>query len=413
MGSIEPEKAHAELGASKSERWMECPGSIVLERPIPEEPDSPYAIEGTTAHGLLEEMLQAPPKERIFIRRRHEMKHPLDMVEHVVDTAKIIDGMRKEAVGNAEFFCEQRVDSSPFTREGQFGTLDAAIVSLFDRLTVIDFKYGAGYAVNPEGKDGKGNPQLAYYALAVAYQYDFAFSDVELVVIQPRAYHESGQTIRRFTMSMKELKAWDKRFKTAAMDVATCEEEFAQTDKVHPDWINDGPWCKFCRAALICPKFNAPGKKAGVVISPFGKLVTPEVEAGNELAIMLDATDRLELWIEKVRSKAFAILMGGGKVGGYKLVKKKAVRKWTPKAEEILAEYGYEDQLYEQKMLTPAAFEKTFGNKKNGQWLMEMVTVKKSSGLTLVKEEDKRTAERRGAEAIFGVKPKVPKKKGN
>jgi len=413
MGTVEPEKAHAELGASKSERWMECPGSIILERSMPDGPDSPYAIEGTTAHGLLEEMLQAPRKERPDIRRRHEKKYPLDMVEHVVDTVKIIDSMRKEAVGNPEFFCEQRVDSSPFTRPGQFGTLDAAIVSLFDRLTVIDFKYGAGYAVNPEGKDGKGNPQLAYYALAVAYQYDFAFSEVELVVIQPRAYHESGNTIRRFVMSMKELRAWDQRFKTAAMDVTTCEEEFESTGKVHPDWINDGPWCKFCKAALVCPKFNAPGKKAGVVISPLGKLVTPEVKAGKELAVMLDAVDRLELWIEKVRSKAFAVLMSGGEVDGYKLVNKKAVRKWAPKAEEILAEHGYEDWLYEQKMKTPAAFEKMFDNKKNGQWLMELATVKESSGLTLVKEEDKRTAERRGAEAIFGVKPKITKKKGN
>ena len=38
-----PEKAHAELGASVSSRWMNCPGSIQLARRFPQQESSVFA----------------------------------------------------------------------------------------------------------------------------------------------------------------------------------------------------------------------------------------------------------------------------------------------------------------------------------------------------------------------------------
>ena len=47
------ETAHSELGPSSSERWLNCPGSVLLIRDL-EKPDSIYAAEGNAAHELSE-----------------------------------------------------------------------------------------------------------------------------------------------------------------------------------------------------------------------------------------------------------------------------------------------------------------------------------------------------------------------
>ena len=44
---------HAKLSASGSNRWINCPGSIVLERSF-EEKESEYAEEGRLAHSVAE-----------------------------------------------------------------------------------------------------------------------------------------------------------------------------------------------------------------------------------------------------------------------------------------------------------------------------------------------------------------------
>ena len=47
---------HAVLSPSASHRWLACPGSIEANRDKPYE-ENKYAIEGTTAHALLEASL--------------------------------------------------------------------------------------------------------------------------------------------------------------------------------------------------------------------------------------------------------------------------------------------------------------------------------------------------------------------
>ena len=53
-----PPGEHAELGASKADQWMNCPGSIVLSKGA-ERKSSTYADEGTAAHKLLQLALEA------------------------------------------------------------------------------------------------------------------------------------------------------------------------------------------------------------------------------------------------------------------------------------------------------------------------------------------------------------------
>ena len=47
---------HAKLSPSAAERWMTCPGSVVLSGGMPED-ESKYASEGTRAHAFAERWL--------------------------------------------------------------------------------------------------------------------------------------------------------------------------------------------------------------------------------------------------------------------------------------------------------------------------------------------------------------------
>ena len=54
--------SHALLAPSSAHRWIECPGSVVLSKDIPET-TSEYAEEGTFAHAVAAHCLNNPDFE--------------------------------------------------------------------------------------------------------------------------------------------------------------------------------------------------------------------------------------------------------------------------------------------------------------------------------------------------------------
>lgn len=377
-------KAHAEFSASGSERWLNCPASINLCKLAPEAPESEYAAEGTRAHECLEAMLKSNDG---YNRGNLIKKYGLEMVEYAEDAAEWIIG---QAGHDNELITETKVDASPFTCDEQFGTLDFAIIRDFGRLTVGDYKYGAGVAVDPTDENGDCNPQLAYYALGLSYQHDHNFSEVELVVIQPRAFHQSGETIRTAVFSIEQLLAWGEKFKAG---VVRCKSEAPQ--------YKSGKWCRFCKAAVICPELKDNSlKQAQIDFSDETALVIPEPSTMTipNLGRALDASLKLEAFIDALRKHAEFVLSSGGKIDGWKLVEKRSPRRWADKEKstaEAKEKFG-EKAFTEPELLSPAQLEKAIGKKGvwsdrvNG-WIDNNVTTK-SSGLTLVEESDKRPA---------------------
>lgn len=382
------EKAHAEYSASAAARWLHCPGSMALSKKAPEQKSSRYAAEGTKAHDCLEYILSGFNRYKNLDATVRMVTHATnngrgwtgEMIEHAVNAAYwVLD----ELVYNpGELLVETKVDTSPFICAGQFGTLDIAIVREFGRLTIADYKYGAGAIVEPEG-DGDGNEQLICYALGLSHQYHHNFSEVELVVIQPRAWHESGETIRRAVFPMNEFLKWEDRFKAGYR---------ATLDPLAP--LNAGGWCKFCPAALICPEIKERGAlEAQVVFGKAGDIESlPEPRMVNlpDLGTILNGCVKLEAWIKKVREHADNILQQGGQVDGWKLVQKRSTRKWLNE-DEITQEaknlWGAK-VFTEPKLLSPAQLEKVTKAK---EWVAER-TSSTSSGTTLVTNADKREA---------------------
>lgn len=369
------DKDHAEFSASGSHRWLSCPGSHELSKQAPVQAESRYAAEGTQAHACLEFLLKNRTRLDAAVISAGK-RYTADMVKYAKEAVDWILG--QEA---GEILSETRVDSSLFTCNGQFGTLDAAIVREFGRLTVIDYKYGAGIPVDPALEDGTANSQLVYYALGLFIMYEgHNFTDVELVVIQPRAWHPSGETTRTHIMSVPELLSWKDTFRNGVM---------ATSDPNAP--LAAGSWCKFCTAATICPELKDESLRAAQIEfdDDTGLMVIPEalpVKIPN-LGKVLTACDKLEAWIAVVRQHAQGLLERGEEVPGWKLVQKRATRKWKNDA-AVITRFG-EKAYAPRKVLSPAQLEKTI--KSAAEWTKANTTAE-SSGLTLVDSSDKRPA---------------------
>lgn len=388
-------KAHAEFGASSSERWLRCPGSIALSRGIPDKGENRYSIEGTQAHSCFEFLL----KNRANITAAGNMalkNYPAEMVQHGLTAVRWIE--EQLAIDPGEVLCETRVDSSSFTCGGQFGTLDASIVREFGRLTVIDYKYGAGIVREPGGHDGEGDSQLVYYGLGISELYNHNFSEVELVIIQPRAYHESGETIRSAIISMEAFLAWRDKFKRG---VSACQDPLAP--------LIAGPWCKntFCKAALVCPELKENAFKEAQIVFDDGVLESvpePKLVKLPDLGTILNAVEKLKIWIENVEEHAYHVLNTGGTIPGYKLVAKRSIRKWINEDQaknEAVKIFG-RAALTDPELKSPAQLEKAFG--KNAKAWVEQRTSAESSGTVMAKESDKRPAVK-PIEKVFDALP--------
>jgi hypothetical protein len=261
------------------------------------------------------------------------------------------------------------------------GTLDYAWVDEWGLLVVIDFKYGYGL-VEPYDADAKAeNEQLMCYALSVAHKFDFEFEAVKLAIIQPRSYTENGEITSEHTTTIKKLRDFEKKYAGA---IAASKKKDAP--------IKGGDWCKYCPAETICPEVSTNAmQKAGVLfdIKSAEVLATPDPKAlsAKQLPQILDACDQLESWISAVRDHAFLLAQRGEKVAGRKLVQKRSTRSWLPEA-EAKAKKLFGAKAYRTEFLSPAQLEKELG--KDAKDFTGKFTSNVSSGVTLVKESDKR-----------------------
>ena len=372
MKQTPSEKQHAVFSASGSSRWVNCPASIKLSEDAPPQTESPYAREGTDAHFCLESILKAP-KNRFGVEARLRSQYPEEMVDHAAQAADWILNEQKSLGG--DLLVETKVDASAFTREGEFGTLDAAIVNLFDTLHVIDFKYG----VNPV--DPISNPQMIYYALALSHAADHNFEKVKLTIYQPRAGY--GEPVQTWATDIHTLAFWAQKFKAAVKVALGPNPPFKAGDH-----------CKYCPAKSICPEISTKAfKEAALDFEPVIEgqdLVVAKGLPAERIGKILSAADSIETYLAEVRAQAFARLQAGEKIPGWKLVPKRASRKWAnPEKTEKEALKAFGEMAFDRSLKSPAQLEKMAADAP--KWV-EKRCVSISSGDTLAPETDSREA---------------------
>lgn len=246
------ERAHSKLSASGAERWFNCPGSVELSEGQPDK-SSPWALEGTQAHEVLEAIMVA-----ILGRAPFKDEHPDDMLTHGYNAARFILNIHDKLPGS-EVLVETRIKLD-FIHPEMFGTFDGAVIDHFGTLHVFDYKYGAGHFVSA-GSAQKPNYQMLFYGIGLAHRYQWNFKRVRLWIIQPRVKGYDGPVY--WELTTEALKSYVDVFRAAVERVEKFPEKYVE-----------GSWCHWCKAKAICPlKLQARNDKAQLVFKfePKGK----------------------------------------------------------------------------------------------------------------------------------------------
>jgi hypothetical protein len=301
------------------------------------------------------------------------------MVDFVRMFTGYCNGLRALTNGVDGFWIEKRFNLAALQPPApMFGTADIVAYDPAARtLEVVDLKFGQGVVV-----EVKKNAQLRYYGLGALLSIDlkeFPVEKVRITIVQPRTAHSDGP-IRSEEISVDELVG----FAGDLLDAAR-----ATTQRDAP--LNPGSHCRFCPASGRCP---AQRERAQLVAqSDFAvqdfEPPAPGILVPEQFAQMLGQLHILDDWMKAMRAHALAMLERGETVPGFKLVAKRATRKWKDEAEVeawLKAKGNAEDDIFDRSLKSPAQIEKVVG-KKN---LPAELVVKQSSGLSMVPAADAR-----------------------
>lgn len=376
--------AHAVLGASSADRWMNCAASVRLSKGLPESP-SEHAAEGTAAHELAERCLtqkrdtaHAYLGETIPVGRDFSFEVDEEMADAVDVYLREIDRIREEAP-DLEEWVERRFSLEALQPPSpMFGTGDYVAYSrALRKLWVRDYKHGRGKRV-----EAIGNPQLRYYGLGalLSLPLHLPVREVDLGIVQPRVGNVVSEVIDAEVL-----------LDFAGDLIAAAHATEAADAKAVP-----GEWCRWCKAKAICPALQSQALETARV--EFGSPATPPSPASltpAQVAEVLAKADVIEDWIAAVRKHALLEAEQGRAPPGFKLVAKRAVRKWAADEEAVANRLSIESRLdyaefFERKLVSPAQAEKLLKTAKAK--LPEGLVNSVSSGYTLATEDDKRPA---------------------
>ena len=394
MNAPHKDRAHAALGGSGTGIWMNCPASIRLGRGI-EKASSSFAAEGTVYHELVETCLRTNTDPADYVGEineadGHKIRVDEDMADHADAARRFYRSLVEDDMDDWEVFYEQRVDLSHL-HPAMFGTADyVAYNPKTKHLRVADLKYGRGVAVEPQD-----NKQGLFYALGAVFRYhNQGLDKVTISIFQPRAPHPKGPARHWETDAISLLE-----FKEDLIDAAKATEDPAAV-------ATAGDWCRFCAAAAICPALKERAMKTAQ--AEFAS--DPEYDPAA-LAAALASADIVEAWLHRTREFAHAEAIAGRMPPGWKLVAKRATRKWqdddaAKKTLTLVVGVEDEDLFEEPKFNSPAKMEKVlkakygFKGKAAGAEIEGLVS-KVSSGVVLAQEDDPRPAVRPDAAAEF------------
>lgn len=373
-------KGEALFRPSSASRLLGCPASVYLGAKAPRErKSSKYAQQGTAAHIVFNQALSGERQPDEWTDRMVQLDDggmegwfvDDEMTEAIQFSAADV---RERITEDTEVFLEhplslQPLDPSDALLGQNRGTADVALVDRKRRkLTIIDLKYGQGVMVAGD------SPQLLNYALMglVGFGVDDGWTEVESVVIQPRARNE-WERVKAHTFSPNTLLMDFAGKLVGAMEDAL---DPATPLKVDPT----GGWCHWCPAKTICPALAA----AGMAISGSSDMVTAAINSrtpmppipkeaptlpdvakmeGDAIGTVLTRRGAYDAWIEAVEQRAVQRLEAGLEVPGWELGRRTGNRNWkdVKTAENVVrVELGVSilDMYTQPKLLSPAQMEK-------------------------------------------------------
>ena len=365
---------------------MACPGSINLIDLLPERDTEASgqniaARQGKCAHLVAQRVLEAGPNAKPYARDYvgqtfFDVEVTEEMAEHVqlyVDTV-----LKIASIPGVQYWIERKFSLASLNPPmPMFGTADFSAYDPATRtLYVVDLKYGMGAV------EIKDNKQTRYYALGVwlSLPPEDIVETVTMMIVQPRMDHPDG-FVRPETIHAADLS----QFAVELLDAAR-----ATQDPKAP--LHSGDHCKFCPAKPICPELYRKTQEIAatefdempVAVPPAPASLSPE-----QLSRVMKLLPILDDWSAAVKEHVERQLRAGEPIEGFKLVERRAERKWIDEDEaaEVIEEIaGVGVDIYIEQLKSPAQIEKLVGKKTFKEKIAQHV-VKKSSGLKLVPED--------------------------
>ena len=357
---------------------MGCPGSVQLIRNlhIVVDDGSEYALEGTLLHAAIEAILQGQRTIDDIVGFTCSEAPGLAVdFDHVSDA--LMPALAQfeafgEEYGLNIYDTEQLADWGKRI-PGAFGWIDV-IGRTRQYSVILDWKFGRGVPVKAEG-----NAQLMFYAAGArmnAKLEDLIDPKLNtlLVIIQPRIAGEPSIA----EVTPKQLDAFELELAAAVALAQTPDAPLAT-----------GSHCRWCPAKPGCPL------KLGLARGP----------KPADLAEALALATEMEDWARSVFKMGEQTLLDGGTIPGWKLVQKRATRKWV---DEVVAQKRLRDLKYRLRDITvatlksPAQIEKVVKAEH-----LEGLIESRSSGLSMVPDSDRRPAVPQASAALKNLASKL------
>lgn len=373
---------HADIGPSALHRLLACPGSHRLSKSRPRGKTSIYAAEGTVAHEICEECLNDGFKtaDAYLGEKRHADGFDFVVDEEMVEGCNLYIQHCRDMIPKGDvawYRVEERVDLGALWIDGPpepiFGTADFVA---FDRdkshMNICDLKYGRGDVSPAE------NPQAMAYALGAVLTFGLLPAVVDIYIVQPRGQETQG--VKHWRTTGLDLMAWGTEVLKPGVEKLL--------DPAAP--LSPGTHCKFCPALATCPALRQISQDtAREQFSPVPP--DPGGLSDEELSKILDRVEIIRPWLDAVQAEASMRLDKGFKVPGWKLVPKRAMRKWADKYEVEAWAREHSESIFKEVLETPTQVEKKYPDAY--QALQDKGLIDSSStGTTLVPDHDPREA---------------------
>lgn len=407
-------RAHSTFPASSSARLLECPGSYAeaLRLDTGERKANQFSAEGTLAHAIAEVCLATGNEPHDYIgQTRWADGFQFTIDEDFADNVKVYVDFARGLQGMGYVLrLETRVSpqvwwgSLPPLNIELFGTSDLiAVDPVTGHVVIADLKFGRGVPV-----DAKGNPQLLYYAagalgdnilqamLGKNYKFNNNDPDVDLVIVQPRAFHPEGPIRKADPLKRSDIINW------------ACTGLYYGVERALNDngkTFNPSKHCRWCPAITTCNAMqgyaNEAAKRAFANVpldglDPTKPQTLPAVGLSDRaLGDLLDRVAVVMPLFTALQALGEERLASGRDVQGWKRIPKLARRSWTLQVEQdvldALAVSGVgPDEVTKSELMTPSEVERKLGKSKYNQIVAPLVS-RKSSGHNLVPDADPRS----------------------
>lgn len=317
---------HSRIPPSSAHIWGSpngCPGWVAANVAYPETEEGEEAREGTAAHELAESMIKA---RDIFFREfavGTPASNGVGITDDIYESAVIYAKDVLEVV--SETGVEPRVErriSAPQIHAESWGTPDTYLASV-SRLIIWDFKHGH------EKVEAFENWQAINYFHGIINELNMApdearWLEVQIRIVQPRAYHRDG-IVRVWKTTGDNLLKLGEHLKRGA----------AEGLSENPP-IRSGPYCKHCPGRHACSAALAGGVALYEAASHWLPSELSPQALGAQLTIVKRARKQLEYLESGYEAQVDSLVRSGTTVPGWTPESKYGQEKWVKPVDEVI-----------------------------------------------------------------------------